>query len=250
MNQGPKIKARREIFEWEFRGASDYYATQCLNDVWRHVDELTITITLGNGRLKRLPLFEMSPGGILPFTDDQLTRTFNKHVRSQILAVAAKWYRAIGRIMIHSLMGSKRNGNQNKCPIPAPIIPRIIRSAILSGCTCSDKDYYPWAQVITDLAHVGIKNIVNDTIEVHGNNAVEQFFNERTTAISALREGITCCSHMCQNYESSWHRLQGRCQGFQAKSFGNLEFHACRLLRYALNEKGLMCVSRGDRAFS
>ena len=197
-----KRRRRKEIKEME----EDTMAVdkggptaQFLNEFWKQLDGLKASVSV-NDRVYMFKLFEISDKALLPYPDDVLTQGIgDDRVREAALGVARKWYRAIGRVMIHSIMGSRIEGVDKHFPLPSHIIPRFFRSVILSGTNCSEKDYYPWAEVVADMQQLGLGSMVDALTEMYQGDIPNVFqvgipeyvIDSRCIALSALREGIS-----------------------------------------------------------
>jgi hypothetical protein len=172
---------------------------QFISSFWKQVENLTITIDV-KGAQRDVPLFEANEGGLVPYQDDFFTEGGSDDEKENNLAVARKWYRAVGRVMIHSIIGSKDKDSQKHFPIPSHVIPKLFRSSILSGCTwVDDREYYPWSEVIVDLHRIVAEKTVeyiidfnaNDVDNIFGEYIPQNFLQNRAVALSAIREGFS-----------------------------------------------------------
>lgn len=169
-----------------------------MNAFWKQVGDLTITVHV-DGKCHKTQLFENEKKGIIPCKEEKLMNgKIDELLLKATLEVSRVWFRAIGRVMIHSLIGSKHQDSHKQFPLPSHAIPRFFRSSVLSGCDCSDMKYYPWAEVVADLHSIDLKSHIDHNIEKYQQDIAPIFEYEiphwvlepRQAALSVLREGI------------------------------------------------------------
>lgn len=176
---------------------------QFLSDVWLQVVDLAVQVK----NEKYVKLFEPTKGGLLMVTEDQLKAAVNGMINNavdaetlyaKVLLKAKAWYRAIGRIMIHSLIGKSEPNLQNRHFIPSFIVPRFYRNIIFRNCGPEGKNEYPWAEVVEDLRKIELGGTIDkwndqkqDPEKIFTQLIPDNFIKGRQVFIDAFKEGVT-----------------------------------------------------------
>jgi len=177
--------------------------TYFLSNIWMQMGNLVVEVKSGCF----VKLFEPTKGGLMMTTEDQFKEVVNKAINNfidantlylSVLEQAKAWYRAIGRIMIHSLVGVNEPTFHKRHLIPSYILPRFYRNLIFRTCSPEDNNIYPWAEVVDDLRDVELGSVIDSWIDqkysaekIFTQLIPEKFIYGRQCFIDALREGIS-----------------------------------------------------------
>ena len=195
------------LYKWNV-GPKGSLTAHFFSEVWKQLGDLTVKVK----DAQFIKLFERTKGGLVIVKEENFKTTVpsrkNNHVDTDVwmadvagvdveaFAKAKACYRAIGRIMIHSLIGNDSNA-QTRFPIPSFILPRFYRNLIFRNCGPEDKNEYPWAEVVNDLRDIELGVAIDrfieqkhDTEEIFTKLIPENFIHPRKSFIDAFREGL------------------------------------------------------------
>jgi len=158
------------------------------SEVWAQLETLKV-----HAFGVEVELFEESPVGAMPTSDEKLRCEGIKNIEPDVVEIivgkAKRYYRAIGRIMFHSLVRG--------FVVSSTAMPRFYRNVIFRECDLQDSRY-KHMKVIKDLDTTGYKlsemydDLDEDSSEIFITKTLhDQFIVLRSIAINSLKEGLT-----------------------------------------------------------
>lgn len=177
--------------------------------VWNQLGDLKINVGEKNAEV---PLFQESLGMLIPTPNavlEGMLRVSPAELDRIFAAKIAKYYRAVGRLMIQCIGATSDDDTEYNLKIAGKVMPAILRQKLFRGVDPTDESY-PLEQLLDHaFSLLGIKDMTRDkafeyfSIEAKDHtdthSAVmrireevhEMWIKERSLALHALEEGLT-----------------------------------------------------------